>query len=543
MGKPSFAACALLVLWSLCAPALFALGKQEAPAAPPPPPPAEKVPTLKERFDALGPNVPALGFAPPVVEGVVPKELADRVFSDVVRSFIEGAIFRPYSIGEWFKKISAERRGTTIFDAIRRAKTENMAVRAISTVRIFKVGDSYGLRIGVFSLSDPSRPAYFLRTFRDEEEWAVQLPLLIEEIRFRSLAPPRTFSPIRFYVDSFTTNVFLGAQLQTGETQYSPSTFVNIKGTDIRETEDLFRELVGMEFHESRIAGVVIAESPTPAERASVPWDFLISGSVKVSQELNILTVRITRSGGGPEPVPYVFTFRGVGIETLRDVARKVVWVALTTSLDKRYAERLRRVDLDLSDRGSFLLSRGYFLGETSQRGMIVHSGLNWFLSVGPVLKPPPMAEGQAELAQGGAVGDAAKGATDAASAAADAAKADPAAAAKAAADAAAKVDPAAAAKAASDAAAKVDPAAIAKAASGFKFDPKAAAKAASDAAAAAKAGGAAGAAGGAPPPPTFPPLGSSNYALLVPESGDAPEAMGELEALRAQALFDTEVN
>ena len=342
----------------------------------------EPPPPLQDLFDAMGEDIPAIALIRPELGNKVEEEWSKVLLKPFVEAFIRQQMYRPFSIDEWIDT-DYGKDSKNIVEFLRHLAAEEFPLDWLMTGSVQKVGKEYLIRIGFYEMKHPANPWYFFREVNDMVEWEQIFPTLFEEIGYRLEKPHEPLFVPSIYIEPFVSALYMFTELSTGENAFTKVPFMQIKGVDFRQNDDLISNLLIYKLHTDQIINVIAADLfSLQRENGVSPSQYTLKGELRTSPVISLINIEVFRNSQRNR-LDKVFDFqvplKMIDRESASNAVSEIVKMIYGQFLTETDKERLAYINMDLSSYGNELYYKGYYLGEPHLRNYCLPFGTHWF--------------------------------------------------------------------------------------------------------------------------------------------------------------------
>jgi len=277
-------------------------------------------------YKALGPDKPAIGILPFGRGTGVAPALASFAENEASKYIILNYGMRPYAITEWLTSAyDGSKKASSVQDLIDAIKAAYLPLQNLLTGRIMRCGDSYVIRLDLYSFANPEAPDMAMRFFESPNACARSLVECLAELASRN-APSKNANKTRtFFVNRFKLSFYRYSELQSGDFAFSETPFLQKDTIDIRPSDEFLSELIAYNLNSTRMAQATVQDGErfvdvSMASKRSAKY--IVDGQLAITDKLCLATIILRTANSEAAPRVIRVPFASVNATELFGLAR-----------------------------------------------------------------------------------------------------------------------------------------------------------------------------------------------------------------------------
>ena len=261
---------------------------------------------LQAVYDDMPETVPAIVLLQTECTSCVPLGMVGAVSEEIKNQMILTSCFKPVSMGKWLDSRYAETKAGSVFQFVGDLGGERYSVnlKGICKSNVFKCGGHYVLHMAVYPFSNGGYPVSAVRVFKSAGDIpkVVQYCLLDVSRLFGSVPKARRKVAVAPFEVSCRTLV----EQKSGEFDFIKTSFSVQEGIEVKESDDYFSRIFAYQaettglFNASQLSNLAgYARSDVSASSVQGYADYLVKGTVVLSNKMNVITVSLVKSDTG----------------------------------------------------------------------------------------------------------------------------------------------------------------------------------------------------------------------------------------------------
>lgn len=261
---------------------------------------------LQATYDDISDSVPAVVLLQPECTSGVPAKLVGYVSEEIKNQMILSSCFKPVSMSKWLDSRYMESKARSVFQFVGDLRGERYSVKlkGICKSSVFKCGKNYILHIAVYPFSNGGYPVSAMRIFKSAKDIpkVVQYCLLDVSNLFGNIPKARKKLAVAPFEISCRTLV----EQKSGEFDFIKTSFSMQEGIEVKEGDDYFSRIFAYQaettglFNASPLSNMAdYVRTTVSASSVQGYADYLVKGTVVLSNKMNIITVSLVKPDTG----------------------------------------------------------------------------------------------------------------------------------------------------------------------------------------------------------------------------------------------------
>lgn len=261
---------------------------------------------LQAVYNNIPESVPAVVLFQPDFTSGVPAKVVSSVSEEIKNQMIVSSCFKPVSMNKWLDSRYMESKARTPFQFVSDLNSERYSVnlKGICKSGVFKCGDEYVLYVAVYPFSNGGYPVSAIRIFKSvtDIKKAVEYCLLDVSRLFGNTQKARRKIAVAPFEISCRTLV----EQKSGEFDFIKTSFSMQEGIELKDGDDYFSRLFAYQaettglFNASPLSNLSdYAMVSVAASSVQDHADYLVKGSIVLSNKMNVITVSLLKADTG----------------------------------------------------------------------------------------------------------------------------------------------------------------------------------------------------------------------------------------------------
>jgi hypothetical protein len=322
------------------------------------------------------PKGPVVGFIPFNYTYAVGEEKALKATNEIIVAMVKSQVFTPTSLKKWFDTRFKDGEGADIHNMIDQMVKFKVPAEYVCHGDIFKSGNEYGIRIGLFPVGKPKQAAtYYYRSFTNFNEMPNIAFQIMEEIKSRGVEPVSPLLNKKILINTFDLNYLIYTISETGETNISPLPFIALEGMEYKK-EDFFNNLMLYNFGISRIyhayTNNIKDYTQNTRHKPTIAYDYIVNSSLRISSKLKTCTIVVTDGKGDNVLFEKVYRFDKLQLTDFYNETRKWVKDITIALLSPDELKKVGEVSIDGKYSDDSVYLDEFYLGNGDQKNLLV---------------------------------------------------------------------------------------------------------------------------------------------------------------------------
>lgn len=258
-----------------------------------------------------------VAFIPFEFSSEVTEDAADTAVNEIAIAMILNNSIQPYSVKEWLDEIYKEKPEKNLSTIVKKAADLKLPVDYLCHGIIFKCGNKFGLKVGLYPLNNDKNILYFFRDFVNFNSFNLVASEIVHEMILKTQETQKPLLPKKIYINNIVVKFKDRLIDKNGKLQEKELDSLDIKKVLYKKDDNFISELLLYNLYLSNIFllknnnlkkyvnhepfELSIEQNPTEEDRKkkaelieeNPDVNFILSGNLDITREKNKFSARL----------------------------------------------------------------------------------------------------------------------------------------------------------------------------------------------------------------------------------------------------------